>query len=93
MIFIAIILHSRLEPDAKKKFIQLLTIEQDEERPYRVENDHFCPMFAQIQKEERQITCVESTAEFNQSNVASINFNILSILIASVLLLWKFQTV
>lgn len=50
-------MYSSLEPDVKKKFIQLLAIEQDNERADRVENDTICTMIAQIQSEERQITC------------------------------------
>lgn len=45
----------RLQPDVSEKLIQLLTIEQDAARQYRIEGDQFCQMFEQIQNKRRNI--------------------------------------
>lgn len=46
----------RLEPDVKKKFIQLLEMEIDSERVNRVVNDTFCATTAQILHGKRTVT-------------------------------------
>lgn len=48
-----------LEANVKKTFIQLLAIDQDADRKYRVEGDTFCTMFNQLQTEERKLTLSE----------------------------------
>lgn len=55
--------YSRLEPDVEKKFIQLLAIEQDNERVDHVENESVCTMIDQIRNEERQVTCATPNTE------------------------------
>lgn len=48
-----------LEANVKKTFIQLLAIDQDADRKYRVEGDTFCTMVNQLQTEERKLTLSE----------------------------------
>lgn len=58
-------MHFRLEPDVKKKFIQLLAIEQDMERENRIENDTFCLMIKQIRNGEREVLCAKRRMNVN----------------------------
>ncbi|XP_055307080.1 UDP-3-O-acylglucosamine N-acyltransferase-like isoform X2 [Sitodiplosis mosellana] len=59
-----------LESDVKKKFIQLLEMEEDSERKNRVKNDTFCSVTAQILNGQRELTVAEPSC---QPNVGIIN--------------------
>lgn len=50
----------RLKEDVRKKFIQLLVINQDAKRGAPILVDTFCKMVEQIQKKERSITFAEN---------------------------------
>lgn len=56
----------RLESDVNEKFIQLLTIDQDATRQYRVHGDQFCEMLDQILNKQRNIRFDD--AECNKKN-------------------------
>lgn len=44
-----------------EKFIRLLTIDLDAKRRLRVDGDHFCDMFDQIENGERNILLADSS--------------------------------
>lgn len=57
----------RLESSVNEKFIQLLTIDQDATRQYRVEGDQFCRMLDQILNKQRNIRLDGTECNWNNS--------------------------
>lgn len=51
----------------KKKLIQLLVIDQDAQRTYRVDGDHFCGMLLEITAEERVLSLSERQLQCQSS--------------------------
>lgn len=64
----------RLEPDVKKKFIQLLAIEEDAERNNRIENDSFCSVTTEILNGQREVTVFKKTS--GQVNFSTQNISV-----------------
>lgn len=64
----------RLEPDVKKKFIQLLAIEEDAERNDRIRNDSFCSVTTEILNGQREVTVFKKLS--GQVNVATQNISV-----------------
>lgn len=55
----------RFEPDVKKKFVQLLEIEEDSVRTNRVKDDTFCLTTTQILNGLRVLSVTASNAKLN----------------------------